>query len=293
MHHTTKGERVFSFCNILFMVLLMAITLYPFLHVLWASISDPIVISRHRGLILWPKGNITLGAYREVFTNPNIIQGYFNTIIYVVSGTSLGLLLTSFGAYGLSRKKLLWKNFFMLSITFTLLFDGGLIPRYLLVRSLGLLNTRWAIIIPTAISTMNLIIMRTSLMSIPDSLEESAKLDGANDFTILFRIILPLSTAIIAVMILFYGVRAWNAWFYPMIYLRNRSLYPLQLILREILISNDTASMLLSSSQLDEEAIGQTIKYATVIVATAPILTVYPFVQKYFVKGVMIGAIKG
>lgn len=293
MAQKTRGEHFFGIVNTFFMLILMALTLYPFLHVFFSSISDPVAITQHRGLVLQPQGRITLDAYRRVFENPNIIQGYTNTIIYVFVGTTLSLILTSFGAYGLSRSRLMWRNFLMFAITFTLLFDGGLIPRYLLVHSLGMLDTRWAVIIPTVLSTWNLIIMRTSFMAIPDSLEESAKMDGANDFTILFRIILPLSMPIIAVMILFYGVRAWNAWFHAMIFLKTRELYPLQLILREILIANDTSSMHLNTSQLDQEAIGETIKYATVIIATLPILTVYPLVQKYFVKGVMVGAIKG
>jgi putative aldouronate transport system permease protein len=184
------------------------------------------------------------------------------------------------------------KNPIMMLIVFTMFFSGGLIPNYLLVSELGMLNTRWALIIPGAISTYNLIIMRTSFQGIPASLEESAKIDGANDFTILFRIILPLSLPIVSVMILFYGVSHWNAWFNALLYLRDRDLYPLQLVLREILITNSTDSMTTGASDIDKALISETIKYAAIIVATVPVLFLYPFLQKYFVKGVMIGAVK-
>lgn len=187
----------------------------------------------------------------------------------------------------------MWKNPIMFLIVFTMFFNGGLIPTYLLVNNLGLLDSRWALIIPSAMSAYNLIIMRTSFQGIPVSLEESAKLDGANDFTVLFRIVLPLSMPVVAVMILFYGVGHWNSWFNALIYLRTRDLYPLQLILREILITNSTDSMMTGVGGADKMPIGETIKYATIIVATIPILLLYPFLQKYFVKGVMIGAIKG
>jgi len=177
-------------------------------------------------------------------------------------------------------------------IVVTMFFQGGLIPTYLLVSNLGLVDTPWAMIIPGAINTWNLIIMRTSFQAVPASLEESAKIDGANEWTIMWRIILPLSIPVMAVMVLFYAVGHWNAWFNAMIYLRDRNLYPLQLILREILITNSTDSMMTNASGVDKMPISETIKYATIMVATIPILVLYPFLQKYFVKGVMIGALK-
>jgi len=201
--------------------------------------------------------------------------------------------MTSLGAYALSRQNFLWKNPIMFGIVFTMFFSGGLIPTFLLVNKIGLLDSRWALIIPAAMSTYNLIIMRTSFQGIPASLEESAKLDGANDFTVLFRIVMPLSMPVIAVMILFYGVAHWNSWFSALIYIRSRDLFPLQLILREILITNNTDSMMTGVGGGDRMPIGETIKYATIIVSTIPVLCLYPFLQKYFVKGVMIGAIKG
>jgi putative aldouronate transport system permease protein len=274
------------------MILLSAVTVYPFLYVLFASLSDPSWVVQMRGLIWYPKG-FTIEAYKLVFANPSILTGYVNTLIYVVFGTALNILMTSLGAYALSRQSVMWKNPLMFIIVFTMFFNGGLIPTYLLINELGMLDSRWALIIPSAMSAYNLIIMRTSFQGIPVSLEESAKLDGANDFTVLFRIVLPLSMPVVAVMILFYGVSHWNGWFNALIYLRTRDLYPLQLILREILITNSTDSMMTGVGGADKMPIGETIKYATIIVATVPILLLYPFLQKYFVKGVMIGAIKG
>ncbi|MCI1777270.1 MAG: carbohydrate ABC transporter permease, partial [Paenibacillus lautus] len=242
-------------------------------------------------ILLWPKG-FSLDSYRMVFENPNIIRSYLNTIFYVVVGTTLNILMTALGAYGLSRKNVMWKGAIMMLIVMTMFFDGGLIPKYLLVKNMGLLDTYWALIIPSAMTTWNLIIMRTAFQGVPDALEESARIDGATDWTILFRIIIPLSLPVIAVMVLFYGVWHWNKWFDALIYLRDRDLFPLQLILREILIQNDTSSMMTSVGGGDRMPVGETIKYATIMVATLPILFLYPFLQKYFVKGVMIGAIK-
>lgn len=292
LSHRSIGERIFDGANVFFMFLLSVVTLYPFIYVLFASLSDPAWLVKVRGIIWYPEG-ATLEAYRLVFQNPSILTGYLNTIIYVVAGTSLNILMTSLGAYALSRQNVMWKNPIMFMIVFTMFFNGGLIPTYLLVENMGLVDSRWALILPTAMSAYNLIIMRTAFQAVPVSLEESAKLDGANDFTVLFRIIMPLSMPVIAVMILFYGVYHWNSWFQALIYIRTRELYPLQLILREILISNSTDSMLTSVGGGDKMPVGETIKYATIIVATVPILCLYPFLQKYFVKGVMIGAIKG
>ncbi|MDQ1914025.1 carbohydrate ABC transporter permease [Paenibacillus sp. GD4] len=292
MNQRTWGEKLFDAFNVLFMIALSVFTIYPFLYVLAASLSDPAWVVQTRGLIWFPKG-FTLEAYKLVFDNPSILTGYTNTILYVILGTALNILMTSLGAYALSRQSVMWKNPIMFLIVFTMFFNGGLIPTYLLVENIGLLDTRWALIIPSAMSAFNLIIMRTAFQAIPVSLEESAKLDGAGDFTVLFRIVLPLSMPVVAVMILFYGVAHWNGWFNALIYLRTRELYPLQLILREILITNSTDSMLTGAAGGDKMSIGETIKYATIIVATVPILFLYPFLQKYFVKGVMIGAIKG
>ncbi len=286
------GERVFDTCNVIFLVLLSLVTLYPLLYILFASLSDPTYVAQTRGIMLAPK-DFTIEAYRRVFSNPMIITSFLNTFFYVVIGTTINIFLTSLGAYALSRKKVMWSNLIMFMIVFTMFFEGGLIPLYLLVDQLEMLDSRSSLIFPTAVSAFNLIIMRTAFQGIPDSLEESARIDGANDFTILFKIVLPLSLPVVAVMVLFYGVFHWNSWFHAMIFLQDRELFPVQLILREILIANDTSSMTTGVGAVDSIPIGETVKYATIVVATLPILCLYPFLQKYFVKGVMIGGIKG
>ncbi|TLS51588.1 carbohydrate ABC transporter permease [Paenibacillus antri] len=286
------GERLFDVGNVLALSLLTLATAYPFLYVLFASVSDAQAVVQTRGLLLYPKG-FSLEAYKLVFMNPSILTGYANTLFIVVVGTALNLAMTALGAYALSRQNVMWRNPIMFGIVFTMFFNGGLIPTFLLVNDIGLLDSRWALILPVAMSAYNLVIMRTAFQGVPVSLEESAKLDGANDFTVLFRIFIPLSMPVIAVMILFYGVAHWNSWFNAMIYIRTRELYPLQLILREILITNSTDSMMTAVGGGDRMPVGETIKYATIIVSTIPVLCLYPFLQKYFVKGVMIGAIKG
>lgn len=288
----SAGERVFDVFNSAFMVFLMLITIYPFAYVVFASVSDPTEFMAYHG-ILWRPVGFTLEGYRLVLDNPAIITGYMNTIFIVIAGTTLNVIITALFAYVLSRKNLYWRNTMMFMVVFTMFFSGGLIPSYLVVKGVGLYGSRWALIIPSLIGTWNLIIMRTSFQSIPDSLEESAKMDGASDFTVLFKIILPLSMPVIAVMILFYGVGHWNSWFSAMIYLKDRAAFPLQLVLREILINSSTENMTMEYVTGQRMALTVIIKYATVMVATVPILILYPFLQKYFVKGVMIGAIKG
>jgi putative aldouronate transport system permease protein len=274
------------------LVVLVLLTLYPLVYVAFASISDASQLITHKGLLYKPLG-FSIEAYKSVFKNPGILTGYRNTLFILVMGVTLNLFMTSLGAYVLSRKNVMWNKAFIFIIVFTMFFNGGLIPLYLTVKGVGLIDSLWAPIIPFAISTFNLIIMRTAFMSVPDSLEESAKIDGANHFTILFKIILPLSMPVIAVMILYYAVEKWNGWFYSSVFIKDRELFPLQLILREILIANQTDSMAAGAGAADQFQLSETIKYATIMVATVPILCVYPFVQKYFVKGVMVGALKG
>jgi putative aldouronate transport system permease protein len=285
------GDIVFMTLNGAFMLILVVVTLYPFLYVLFASVSDPVRMGRHMGFLLTPLG-FSLRSYWLVIQNPMILGGYANTLLYMTTGTALNLLLTSLGAYVLSRKHLLLRNIIMFFIVVTMFFSGGLIPFYLIVRSMGLSDKIWAMILPTAISSYNLIVMRTAFAQIPDSMEESSRMDGANDFRILFQIYIPLCMAVVAVMILFYSVAHWNSWFNAMIFMRSRQKYPLQLILREILVASTTQDMTTGSSAGDQQPIGETIKYATIIVATLPILFVYPFLQRYFIHGVMIGALK-
>ena len=289
---STRGERVFDLFNACFMLLLMYVMLYPLLHVLFASVSDSAQLMSHTGLILKPYG-FSLDAYEAVFKNRLLASGYVNTLTNVTLAVILNVSLTTLGAFALSRRTLLMRGPLMLLITFTMVFSGGLIPLYLLVKGIGITNSRWALILPTAISAYNLIIMKTSFESIPESLFESAYMDGANEFSILLRIAVPVSMPVIAVMVLFYGVEQWNAWFPAYIYLKDRALWPLQLVLREIVLANSLNDMLTGVEMSEKAFIGESIKYATVVVATLPILLVYPFLQRYFVKGVMIGAIKG
>ncbi|MDF2922459.1 MAG: sugar transporter permease [Paenibacillaceae bacterium] len=286
------GEHIFDAANVVFMLFLVVVTLYPFLYVTAASLSDSNKLVSHSGILLLPAG-FTLDAYEAVLKNPNILTGYSNTILIVVAGTLLNMFFTSIGAYVLSRKQVMWNTPIMLMIIFTMFFSGGLIPGYLLVyNGLHMGNSLLALIIPGLISTWNLIVMRTSFAAIPENLIESAKIDGASEFGILFKVVIPLSMPVISVMILFYGVGHWNSWFAAVIYLRDRHLFPLQLILREILVLSSTDSMTTNTAGQDQFTIGESIKYATIMVATIPILLVYPFLQKYFAHGVMVGAVK-
>lgn len=289
----STGEYVFEGFNFILMLVLIVITLYPFWYVITCSLSDSNNLVGDKGLMLWPKG-FSLDAYEMVLKNPKIASGYRNTLIIVVLGTFINVLMTSLGAFVLSRKDFAIKKVMTVMIIITMYFSGGMIPTYLVVyKYLRMGDTLWALILPVAISTYNLIIMRTNFQEIPASLEEAAKIDGANDIVVLFRIILPLSLPILAVMVLFYGVAHWNSWFSALIYIRTPKLYPLQLRLREILLLNDSQNMSAGANASDKFNVGEGIRYATIMVATVPILLVYPFVQKYFVKGMMIGAVKG
>jgi len=290
----TRGEKIFAYFNYILMALLAFITLYPMWHIFMSSISDPTQVLLYRGLYLWPRGTPQLRGFALVFQNPNIMSGYLNTLFYVGVGTLLSITSTVLGAYVLSRKGLYWNSKIMKMIIFTMYFQGGLMPFYIQVRNMGMLDTRWAIILPVMVGTMNLIILRTAFAAMPDSLIESAKLDGAGEFLIVWKIILPVSKAAVAVIILFYAVGYWNSWLFPAIFLNDRNLWPLQLVLREILIQGDTTAM------VDLGAVGQAgieryrmlVRYTTIVVATVPILLIYPFIQKYFVQGVMIGSLK-
>lgn len=240
--------------------------------------------------MLYPKG-FAFYSYDEVLKSNQLWSGYLNTILYVLFGSLLSVSLTISAAFALTRRGLPARNTLMMAILFTMYFSGGLIPTYLVVKGLHLLNTPLAMILPGAVSTYNLIIAISYFKGLPYELEEAAKIDGANDYYILFKIMMPLAKPIIAVITLYYAVSLWNNYFTALIYLDNRALFPLQLVLREILIQNDTASV--SASQAGAvQAYADNVKYATIVVSTIPILCVYPFIQRYFVKGVMIGAVK-
>ena len=288
----SRGERVFGYFNIVFMLFMVVITFYPILYVVFAAVSKPSLYMAHSGALLHSLG-FSLSSFQAVFKNPNVLSGYKNTFIIVTSGIALNMLLTIMGAYFLSRKGVMLRTPITLLIIFTMYFSGGLIPEYLNIQGFGMINKISALLIPTAINTYNLIIMRTAFAGVPDSLEESAKLDGAGHVRILSQIMVPLVTPTIAVLVLYYGVSHWNSWFPAMIYMRDKSKYPLQLILREVIVQNDTASMTSGAGYDDAEMLSETIKYATIIVSTVPVLLLYPFLQRFFVKGVMVGAVKG
>ncbi len=287
----STGERVFNVLNYIILSLIILLCVYPVWYVAMASFSDSNLLTQHSGLLLKPTG-FNLDAYAKVFDNPMILKGYLNTLFLLFVGVPINIIMTSLGAYFLSRKNVLFKKPIMMGIMFTMFFSGGMIPFYLNLKDLHMTNTLWGLIIPFAINTYNLVIMRTSFESIPDSLIEAAQIDGASHWKILITIVLPLSKAIIAVMVLYYGVSTWNSWFWASAILRDREMYPLQVILREILLQNDVSSMSSGAGAADAESIAMSIKYATIMVATVPILCVYPFLQKYFTKGTMVGAVK-
>lgn len=291
--HKPLSERIFDIINVIIMLFLMFVTIYPLWYVFCGSLSNGTALLSHTGPLFWFK-NFDTSAYMAVMENNMVKTGFSNVLFILVVGVSLNIIMSSIGAYVLSRKDVFWNTFFMKMITISMFFSGGLIPGYLLVaKTLHMNNSLWALIIPGVINTHNLIIMRASFAGIPDSLIESAQLDGASHATILSRIIFPLSKSILAVMTLYYAVGHWNSWFSASIYLTDRGKYPLQLVLREILIQNSSTELASGTDNTDKYYIGETIKYATIIVSTIPILVVYPFLQRYFVKGVMVGAVKG
>ena len=296
MHNAESRKLSYKIANgvIMFiMILLMLITIYPLYYTICASFSDARALLRNNDLLLKPLEPFTLDGYKAVFSNPSIVKSFGNTVFYVVVGTAISMALTIAGAFVVSRSYFLPRNVMMKGMLFTMFFGGGLIPWFFVVRDLGMYNTRWAIVIPAALSTYNLIIMRSFFLSIPPALEESALLDGANDFQVLTHIILPLSTPVLAVIGMYYAVGQWNGWYHSLIFHRTRELYPLQMILRELLILNEMTGSDSAADFVEEAFNRDLIKYCTIVVTTVPILIIYPFLQRYFVKGVMIGAIKG
>jgi putative aldouronate transport system permease protein len=290
----SKGDIIFAIFNYTFLSLLLLIIIYPLYFIVIASVSNPELVSRGEVWLL-PKG-LTLDGYRRIMSYTQIWTGYRNTIFYTVLGTSISVSLTLTSAYALSRKDLYGRNVIMAFLAFTMFFSGGLIPTYLLVKSLKLTNTVWALVLPNAVWVYNVIISRTFFASsIPSDLLESAQLDGCSNTRFFFQIVLPLSKPVISVMALFYAVGQWNNFFDALIYLRKESLYPLQLILRSILLANsvDSSTVTDASSVDTRYRIAEMIKYGSIIVSTLPIIAVYPFLQKNFAKGVMIGAVKG
>lgn len=297
MNYKRTPVQIFSDMIIYLILALFAFAcLAPVIHVICASFSDPFKLDKNMGLLLKPLG-FTFKGYQLLFTMPSIKSGYTNTIIIVVAGTIINMVMSCMCAFVLSQKNWGFGRALMIMVVITMFFNGGLIPSYFVVRDLNLLDNRLALMIPVAINVWNVIILRTSFMSLPESLLESARIDGANDFTTLFRIVLPLSQSVLAVIALFYAIAHWNSWFDAMIYIRSREKYPLQVVLREMLIVESTTVSVGEYSKSinpgDLNVYKKLIKYTAIVISTVPVLCFYPFIQKYFVKGIMIGSLKG
>lgn len=289
-----NSDKVFSVVNYVFLLLILVIVLYPMVFVLSASVTEPEILLKGE-LRLLPKG-FTLDSYRRVLNNQDIMRGYLNTIKYTVIGTTVNVLMTIMAAYPLSRRDFVGRNVITALMVFTMFFSGGMIPTFLVVKGLGLYNTMWALILPSAVSVWNITIMRTYLQTnIPHEIQEAAMIDGCSNMDILVRIVLPLSVPIILVMMMFYAIGHWNSYFSALIYLTDRAKYPLQVVIREILLQNNLGDM---ATYVDEGVIRQMmlaegIKYAVIVVANLPVFLIYPFIQKYFTKGIMLGGLKG
>jgi len=290
----SAGDKVFDIAIHLLLALVLVIVLYPLLFVLIASVSDSRAVVNGE-VWFWPKG-LNFHGYARVLQNSDIVRGFLNSILYTIVGTAINVTMTIMAAYPLSRRDFVGRNAMTALLVFTMFFSGGLIPTYLLVKKLGMVDTFWALVIPNAVGVWNIVIMRTFFQhSIPHELQEAAAIDGCSNFRILLKVVLPLSLPIVAVIGLFYSVGHWNAFFNALIYLTDRSKFPLQLILREILIQSQVNEMV----QVSEESLvkgvmeAEAIKYAVVIVANLPMFLLYPFLQRYFVKGVIVGALKG
>ncbi len=288
------SDRLFTIVNYCVLTLIMIIVLYPLVYVVSASFSSSSAVLSGR-VWLWPV-EPTLDGYKAVFKNGMVVRGFMNTLFYTVAGTGINLLFTVLAAYPLSRRDFRGRSMFMLLFVFTMMFNGGLIPTYLLVKNLGMIDTVWSMLIPSALSVWNVIIMRTYFQTtIPGELLEASQLDGCTDFRFLLRIVLPLSGPILAVIALFYAVGHWNQYFNAMIFLKRADLYPLQLILRDILVQNEINIDMLGDAKTAaaRQGLRELLKYSLIVVTSVPLLVVYPFVQKFFVKGVMIGSLKG
>lgn len=295
MKKRNLGEGVFQICNGLVLLLVSLVTLYPFLYVIFASFSDPLKLMGNSSLLLKPLG-FSLGAYKKVFLNPSIYSGYMNTVFYVTVGTLVNILATCMAAYVLSRKQFMLRRVLTIMFIFTMYFSGGMVPYYLQLKNLGMLDHFIVYIIPGMLNVYYMILIRSYIYGIPESLVESAKLDGANDLWVYGRIILPLSKPVVMTIVLFASIGHWNAWFDSRLYTNSMNLKTLQLVLVEILnqfqTSGTNGATLAQRAQMMSGVTQKSVQMAAVMVATIPIICVYPFVQKYFVKGIMIGAVK-
>ncbi|MCS7461409.1 carbohydrate ABC transporter permease [Paenibacillus doosanensis] len=289
----TLASRLLDGVIIVLLLALVFVTLYPIYYIFIVSISDGSAVNR--GDVKWIPHDVTIEAYKIIFKNKDIWHAYGNTLRYTVIGTAINVVFSAMCAFALSRKDMYGRNAFIFMIAFTMFLSGGMIPTYLVIQKLGLIDTMWAIVLPPAINTFNMIIMKTFFEGIPVSLQESAFLDGANDIQILLRIILPLSMPIMATMVLFYAVHHWNSFFPSLLYLNSKDMYPVQVLLRNIVIAGEFADQQgdIGSAGSSFRVVAANYKYAVIIITIIPILAVYPYLQKYFAKGVMIGALKG
>lgn len=288
------GDKIFYSAINIFLFILLLIIGIPLIYVLAASFSSPDAVMSGK-VLLWPV-NFSLEGYKAVFQHKLILSAYGNSLFYMVVGTCINVVLTMLAAYPLSRSDLPGGKGIMLMFTFTMVFTGGLIPTYLLVSKLHMLNTRWAMLIPGAITAYNMIVACTFIKSnIPKEMHEAAQIDGCSDWQFFWQFVIPLSKAVIAVITLYYAIGHWNTYFRALIYLKDESMYPLQLVLKDILVSNQISANMVVDSELAEakEGLSELLKYSLIVVSVIPVLIIYPFVQKYFVKGVMIGSIKG
>ncbi len=290
---SSVADKIFDVFNITFMILICLSIVYPLYYVLVASFTEPNIVNSGK-LLLYPEQLFT-GGYEKIFKFPTIWTGYLNTIYYTLTGTILSLVTTIPAAYALSRKDLFLRKQLMFLFTFTMFFNGGIIPLYLLIQQMKIYDTVWAIILPTAVSVWNLIICRSFFASnIPDELLEAARIDGCTDFGFFFRIVLPLSSTIITVMVLFYSTAMWNSFMNALMFLATQEKMPLQVILRNLILINQAANLTVDATEMImRQKLAEQLKYAVIVVAALPLLACYPFLQKYFEKGVMVGAIKG
>lgn len=290
----SKNDEMFYFVTNAILAVITLLVLYPLIFIISASFSSPDAVSSGK-VILFPF-ELSLEGYEAVFKNKMIVTGYANSLFYTIAGTIINVMLTLIAAYPLSRKDLPGRNIFMFIFSFTMIFNGGIIPNYILIRDLGMINTRWAMLLPGAISVYNMIVTRTFFQSnIPIELYEATSLDGGSDFKYFTSVVLPLSKAVIAVISLFYALSHWNAFFNAFLYLNNKALFPLQIVLRDILISTsiDPSLVLDPETMAARQGLADLLKYSLIVVASAPMICLYPFVQRFFIKGVMIGSIKG
>jgi putative aldouronate transport system permease protein len=288
----SAGDKIFLFVIYVALSLLLIVVLYPLIYVLSSSLSSPSAVTSGR-VWLWPV-DFSLKGYETLLRTPQVITGYLNSLIYTSAGTAISVILTIMIAYPLSRRTFYGRTVLMMLITFTLLFNGGLIPTYMVVRQMGLIDSRWALLIPSAIWAWQVIIARTFFQSsIPDELIDASDMDGCSDLRFIWSVVLPLSKPIIAVLGLFYAVGQWNAYFDALIYLKSAKFFPLQLILRSIIILNNSSNSLDALKQVERQQISELLKYSLIVVSSLPVLIVYPFVQRFFVQGLLIGSVKG